>query len=800
MTMLRESLGRRTEASLRGNFISVKQMGATQFSAVRVLARVMAAGTILMLGSGLSSAATITNVQLLSAADGGAVLAFSLGAVEGVVPAKSFATAEPARIVVDMPGTLSLLPRGKQNISSGIIEDVTVVSTENRSRIVVSLNQLLPHTAIQQGDKLLLQIGGVDPMPLIATAAPANPPPVVTPAYEAPNDVPRLEIQQPESSTRAPAATSERLRPAIRSNQVEVRPVAASTAAVLRVDFRRNEAGAGRIVFDLSSPSSGLDIRKRGGNLVAEIADIELPEALRKKFDVLDFGTPVRSFRTRQRRDKAVVEIDAFGDFDYSAYQTDARLVIEVRPLSQEELAEEQETGPVYTGEPISLNFQSIEIARLMQVLADFAGVNIVVSDDVQGDIAMRLVNVPWDQALDLVLLTKNLDKRREGNVILIDTTVNIATRERAARAARDAELEVAPVRTELIQINYAKASELAELIDGDDNNRNVATSFNQNSNNRIEDNGLLSVRGQISVDERTNTLVVQDTLEKIIDIRRLVEKLDIPVRQVLIETRIVVANDDFSKDVGVRFGLTAVDRRGSNGLLAIGGTSTGNNVIIDSARNGDSTLNIPGSGGGTLADRFGVNLPALPTGVTPGSIGLAFLGRDVLIDLELSALQAEGKGELLSTPRVITANQKEARIEQGVEIPFQQSTSSGATSITFKKAVLSLTVTPQITPDNRVILDLDVTSDARGEDTVNGPAIDTRQVETQVLVNNGETVVLGGIYEQDKRETVSKVPLLGDIPFAGRLFRRNTSSNMKRELLIFVTPKILDESLSIQR
>lgn len=722
-------------------------------------------------------AATITNVQLRPAPGGGTVLAFQLGAVDGeAVPAKSFATSKPPRIVVDLPGTISLLPRGKQNISSGLIEDITVVSSKSRSRIVVKLSRLVSHTTVQQGDQLLLQIGGLDGLPQTANA-------------------PTLPLQRPTT------AASTALRPEIRSASRASDDSLTAKAAVRRVDFRRDEAGAGRIVLDLTNPSAGLDIRKRGDKLIAEIEDIELPVALRKKYDVLDFGTPVRSFRTRQRRDKALVEIDAFGDFDYSAYQTDSRLVIEVRPLSQAELADAEITGPVYTGAAISLNFQSIEIARLMQVLADFAGVNIVVSDAVQGDIAMRLVNVPWDQALDLVLLTKNLDKRREGNVILIDTITNISTRERAEREARDAELEVAPLRTELIQINYAKARELADLIeDRDGGNRGGRVNIGNPQNRINEDTGLLSSRGRISVDERTNTLVVQDTLDKLIDIRRLVEKLDIPVRQVLIESRIVVASDDFSKDIGVRFGATAVDRRSGNGLLAIGGTAAGNNVLIDSARNGDNPLNLAGSGGGTLADRFGVNLPATPTGVTPGSIGLAFLGRDVLIDLELSALQAEGKGELLSTPRVITANQKEARIEQGVEIPFQQATSSGATSVSFKKAVLSLTVTPQITPDDRVILDLDVTSDARGQDTPNGPAIDTRQVETQVLVNNGETVVLGGIYEQDKRESVSKVPILGDIPYAGRLFRRNTSSNMKRELLIFVTPKILDDSLSIQR
>jgi type IV pilus assembly protein PilQ len=408
-----------------------------------------------------------------------------------------------------------------------------------------------------------------------------------------------------------------------------------------------------------------------------------------------------------------------------------------------------------------------------------------VVSDSVAGSVTLRLDNVPWDQALDIILATKGLDMRQVGNVMLIAPAPEIAARERAELAAKQDIQQLAPLRSEFLQVNYAKATDLATLLRG-----------GQGSGS-----SLLSERGSVSVDERTNTLLVYDTAERISDVRRLVAALDIPVRQVLIESRIVVANDDFSRELGVRMGATYVRENGSDGIFSVTGSAAGNSTVVDSAvDNINNTGNAFPVSLPTLDNRYNVNLPVSNPA---GRIGLAILGSDYLVDLELSAAQAEGRGEIVSSPRVITANQKEASIEQGVEIPFQESSASGATATQFKQAVLSLTVTPQITPDDRIILDLEVTQDTVGEFVPSGtgglvPSIDTRRIVTQVLVNDGETVVLGGIFETERRDEETKVPLLGDIPGLGRLFKRTNSVSNKRELLIFVTPKILREGSNI--
>src|SRR5690606_7309325 len=436
-----------------------------------------------------------------------------------------------------------------------------------------------------------------------------------------------------------------------------------------------------------------------------------------------------------------------------------------------------------YTGQRLTLNFQDIETRAVLQLLAETSGRNIVVSDTVQGNVTLRLRNVPWDQALDIVMTTKGLDMRQNGNVIIVAPAEEIAARETADLEARQAIRELEPLYSEFIQVNYAKASELASLISG------------------AGERSLLSERGTVSVDERTNTLLVQDTATQLQEIRRLVQTLDIPIRQVLIESRIVIVNDDLSRDLGVRLGLTAFQENSSDGVTVISGSGSGTGTMIDSvldnlADNGTIfPIQLP-----TLENRYNVNVPI---GNPAGRFSLAVLETDYLVDLELTALEAEGRGEIVSTPRVITANQKEARIEQGVEIPYQESASSGATTTQFKKAVLSLTVTPQITPDNNVILDLLVSNDTVGDLVASAtggfvPSIDTREVETQVLVGDGQTVVLGGIFETERRETITKVPLLGDIPGVGNLFKSRQNVANKAELLIFVTPKILTEGSNI--
>jgi type IV pilus assembly protein PilQ len=489
----------------------------------------------------------------------------------------------------------------------------------------------------------------------------------------------------------------------------------------------------------------------------------------------------------RTNSDTRIV-ISAQGTYEQLAYQSDNEFTIEINPAVED--AEQQASlfseTKEYTGQRLTLNFQDIETRAVLQLLAETSGRNIVVSDTVQGNVTLRLRNVPWDQALDIVMTTKGLDMRQNGNVIIVAPAEEIAARETADLEAKRAITELEPLYSEFLQVNYAKAANLAALI---------SSTEGQNS--------LLSDRGTVSIDDRTNTLLVQDTAEKLLDIRRLVRTLDIPIRQVLIESRIVIVNDDLSRDLGIRLGLTGYNENGDDGVTVISGTGTGTDTMINSALD-----NLADPNNGTifpiqlpdLANRYNVNVPIQNAA---GRFALAVLESDYLVDLELTALEAEGRGEIVSTPRVITANQKEARIEQGVEIPYQESASSGATTTQFKKAVLSLTVTPQITPDNNIIMDLLVSNDTVGDLVASAtggfvPSIDTRAVETQVLVSDGQTVVLGGIYETERRETITKVPVLGDIPGVGNLFKSRQNVSNKAELLIFVTPKILTEGSNL--
>ena len=565
---------------------------------------------------------------------------------------------------------------------------------------------------------------------------------------------------------------------------------AAGPRSITGVDFRRNRDGGGRVVISLTDPGTPVDIRQEGGRVVAIFKDTSLPAELMRRLDVMDFATPVTTVDTLRTNNDTRLVISAEGNYEQLAYQSDTEFTIEVNPVS--EAAEAGSTlfseTKEYEGQRLTLNFQDIETRAVLQLLAETSGRNIVVSDTVQGNVTLRLRNVPWDQALDIVMTTKGLDMRQNGNVIIVAPAEEIAARETADLEAQRAIRELEPLYSEFIQVNYAKASDLADLVAAGGG----------------EGGTMLSARGSISVDDRTNTLLIRDSAERLQNIRRMVRTLDIPIKQVLIEARIVVVNDDTSRDLGIRLGVTGVDERGSDGLIAISGNGFGTDTIIGSAL---SNVNDPANGTffpvqlPDLQNRYNVNVPI---GSPAGTFGLAVLDGDYLVDLELSALQTEGRGEIVSTPRVITANQKEARIEQGVEIPFQQAASSGATTVQFKKAVLSLIVTPQITPDNNIIMDLRVNKDSVGDVISTGglggtvPSIDTRQVETQVLVADGQTVVLGGIYETERRETVNKVPFLGDIPFAGALFRSTETQNDKAELLIFVTPRILEEGANL--
>jgi type IV pilus assembly protein PilQ len=657
----------------------------------------------------------------------------------------SFTISDPARISLDLPNTALGLENRRQEANVGPLTTILAAEANGRTRIVLNLSTLVPYQTRVAGDSVYVTIGQ-------AAGQPAPP------SFAA----------QPSSPARpAPAAAGDR--------------------SIRNVDFRRGPDGSGQVVVELSDPRTTVDVRQEGGRIVVEFQNTTLPTELLKRLDVTDFATPVFTVDAlRSNRDARLV-VTAAAEYDQVAYQSDNLFTLELKPPVEEVAS----TGPggfdeerEYSGDRLTMNFQDLETRAALQVIADFSDLNIVVSDTVQGSVTLRLQNVPWDQALDIVMTTKGLDMRRNGNVIIIAPAEEIAAREQADLEAQRALQTLEPLRSEFIQVNYAKASELADLIRGGDGN------------------ALISERGSVAIDNRTNTLLVQDTASILANIRRLVTTLDIPVRQVQIETRVVIVNDDYSRQLGVRFGTTLANDQSDGGLISMTGNGSGSDVIVGSAL--DNIQNTGQSLPVTIPpvnQRYNVNLPiANPA----GSFALAILDSSYLVDLELSALQAEGMGRIVSTPRVVATNQREARIEQGVEIPYQESSSSGATTTQFKEAVLSLTVTPQITPDDRIIMDLQVTKDSVGEVVPSAtggfvPSIDTRQVVSTVVVNDGETVVLGGIYETEMRDTYSKVPVLGDIPGLGYLFRSRSNTNNNAELLIFVTPKILRDGARLE-
>lgn len=659
----------------------------------------------------------------------------------------AFTIENPARIALDLPNTSLALSSRRRDVNLGPLNTVLTAEANGRTRVVLNLGTMVKYETHTSGNVVTIMLGGGDDYSSATTQF--------------------ADISASDSQSYA----------------------ARGGRAISNIDFRRTRDGGGRVIISLTDPSTPVDIRQEGGRVVAIFKDTRLPAKLMRRLDVMDFATPVTTVDALRTNLDARIVISAEGKYEQLAYQSDNEFTIEINPAADATAAESSlfsETKE-YDGQRLTLNFQDIETRAVLQLLAETSGKNIVVSDTVQGSVTLRLRNVPWDQALDIVMTTKGLDMRQNGNVIMVAPAEEIAARETADLEAQLAISELEPMYSEFLQVNYAKASDLAALITADGGG-----------------NSMMSDRGSIGVDDRTNTLLVQDTAERLQDIRRMVRILDIPIKQVLIESRIVIVGDSFSRDLGIRLGVTAFKENSSDGITAITGTGTGTDTMINSALD---NLADPANGTiypielPTLTDRYNVNVSIAEAA---GRFSLAILETDYLVDLELTALQAEGRGEIISTPRVITANQKEARIEQGVEIPYQQSASSGATTIQFKKAVLSLTVTPQITPDNNIIMDLKVHKDSVGEVVSTGglggtvPSIDTRAVETQVLVADGQTVVLGGIYETERRETIRKVPFLGDIPFVGVLFRSKQVVDNKAELLIFVTPRILEEGSNI--
>ena len=654
------------------------------------------------------------------------------------VDAKSFTIDNPARIALDLPDTTNALDEKRIAISAGLLQNITTVEAGGRTRVVFNLQTLTPYTTSVRGNQLLVTLD------------------TRTNSSGAP-----LALAQ--ASTSATDSTSDLSEGPVKSrvNQIEA------------LDFRRGPMGEGRILFDLSSSSIVTDMRQEGGRLIVEFPDTQLAAKLQKRLDVMDFGTPVQFIDaiSNKRGTKIIIQ-PATQDFEQLAYQSDNLLTVELKPMTREDIEENRKAKFGYVGEKLSLNFQDIEVRSVLQLLADFTDLNIVVSDSVTGKLTLRLKNVPWDQALDIILQTKALGKRQAGNVIMIAPADEIAERERIELEGLKQKTELAPLRTEFFQANYAKASELAALL-------------------QSESGGLLTERGSVSVDDRTNTLLINDTVDQLDDIRALVHRLDVPIRQVLIESRIVIASDDFNKDIGVRWGL-------NRNTVNPGGTDTGEGFLFSGNADGIASL---GNGDELGTERFNVNLPSSNAFGSLG-VALAKLPFGTLLELELSAMQAEGTGEVISSPRVITANQHEAYIEQGVEIPYLEAASSGAASVAFRKAVLGLTVTPQITPDDRIVMDLRVNKDTVGQIFGSGslqvPSIDTRELSTQVLVDNGETVVLGGVYEQTIIDEIDYVPFFGKLPVIGRLFQHTTNQDEKSELLVFVTPKIIKDDVSL--
>jgi type IV pilus assembly protein PilQ len=654
-----------------------------------------------------------------------------------------FEVDNPARISLDLPDTTISLPARRVDVKRGGLDTVTAAEANGRTRVVLNLDMRVPHETRVNGNVVSVFLGGAKQSgSSVAASAP---------------------IARASTSSSTQRATG-------------------GARSVNNVDFRRGSDGSGRIIVELSDSRVPADLRQEGGRIIVNFAKTALPDAGMRRYDVVDFATPVSTVDVVRVGDGTRLVIAATGDWEQIAYQADNIYTIEVKPVVKlpPELQEKRE----YTGERLTLNFQDIEARAVLQLLADTSGQNMVISDSVKGSVTLRLQDVPWDQALDIVMRNKGLDMRKQGNVINVAPAAELAARDKELLSARKETAELSPVRTEYLQVNYAKAADLSALI-------------------KSKGASLLSDRGSVSIDERTNTLLLQDISERLTDIRRLVSTLDIPVRQVQIEARVVIVSDDFSRELGVRWGYSNINTMGNN-IYTVSGSAAAVEDTASSVLDNltSSAVPPPLPRVQTGAGAYLVNLPASNPS---GRIAMAVLGNSYIVDLELSAAQAEGRGEIISSPRVITANQKEATIEQGVEIPYQEGSSSGATTVTFKKAVLSLKVTPQITPDNRIILDLAVNKDSVGQLVPSGtlggtiPSIDTRKIITQVLVNDGETVVLGGIMETEKRESEKGVPYLADIPVLGHLFKTKTNVANKRELLIFVTPKVLRESMAVK-
>ena len=657
---------------------------------------------------------------------------------------------QPARIVLDFPEVTSALEQRRFPLSFENSKSALVLSSQGRTRLILNLSELTTYSARVDGNTYVLEVGAAQG------------------GY----------VSRPAQATSVAG-----------DRQSQTAPRADSEPRVTNIDFRRGEEGEGRVIINLSDDNISADVTETAKGIELELGGVNLPEALRRRLDVVDFATPVTMVSASQDRRGTILNIDANGEYDYMAYQADNEYVISVKPLTEREIeARDQEFS--YTGDKLSLNFQDIEVRSVLQIIADFTDLNLVASDTVQGRITLRLDNVPWDQALDLVLKTKGLDKRQNGNVLMVAPAAEIAERERQELESRQQLEELAQLRTEYIRVRYANAREMFELFRGEEGEggRSGGSSGGQGGNRAT--GSVLSERGDAIVDERTNSIIITDTADRIEAFKRLVEQIDIPIRQVMIEARLVIANTDFRREMGVRWGGVGFDRS-SDTLVEVAGSTAG----LDS-NPGSPAEWLTGTGTLDLEENMMVDL-----GVdnSAGSFAFSVLSDSAFIDLELSALENNGQAEIVSQPKVITGDKQQATIMSGTEIPYQEASASGATTTAFKEAVLKLDVTPQITPDNRIIMDLVINQDSVGAlNQASGiPTIDVTEVMTKVLVQNGQTVVLGGIFQVEQVKGEDKVPFLGDIPVLGRMFKRDITSQEKRELLVFITPKIMADTLT---
>ncbi len=645
----------------------------------------------------------------------------------------NFTVASPARIAFDFPATTNNLGRTSQDIGEGELRSMNLVQGAGKTRLVLNLRRSVAHDAAIEGNNLIITL----------TSLPVT----------VGSNVAHFAAGRPDSGH-----------------------------AIRDIDFRRGRAGEGRIVVDLVDTTTGIDIRQQGQNIVVEFFKTALPDNLRKRLDVIDFGTPVQTINTYAQGENVRMVIEPKGLWEHNAYQTDTQFVVEVKPISASAAAAQRGR---YTGEKLSLNFQNVEVRAVLNVIADFTDLNVITSDTVSGSITLRLKDVPWDQVLDIILQARGLDMRKNGNVIWVAPRDELATREKLALEAQQQIGELEATRTESFQMNYQKASDVQRLLSD-------------------KAQPILSKRGSAVVDARTNTLFVQDVSSRLDEVRKLIAKIDIAVRQVVIEARIVIADDSFSKNLGARLGYT--DLRGIQGGqlpgARIGSTSTRFLTTGNSTGIGVLTGQTANTGTSFDPDSFNVNLPGAGlNGFSAGTFAVSLFSSSLtrFINAEINAMEADGKGKTVSSPRVLTADGVEALIEQGTEIPYQQASSSGATSVSFRKANLSLKVRPQITPDGNVIMTLDVNKDEPGATTPAGVQISTKHVKTEVLVENGGTVVIGGIYEENERQDITRVPFFGELPYIGFFFRNTTRQTRKTELLVFITPRVVSERLTVR-